>query len=284
MSTLTKISVVVLVVLVCVVGAVFITQASIVPNYRQAYDNEVAKNNIFSSQIRVAEQVAAAANLQLQQVKDRQTELVTNSAQAKNEADQALASKLDDNRKLTAINENQKAENTNLVSLLTQKEELLKDAIARLELARAANEKLTKEYARVDDLFKQEQSTHARMDSQKKFDDEQIQELREQLKEVQARLAAGGNAAKAGETPVLPEADTVISGTVTAVKDDMASINVGSAKGVKTGMKFTVYRGAQYVGMFQVQGDVGLDSSAGVIVLKRLDAAMGDKVTTKLMK
>jgi small-conductance mechanosensitive channel len=268
---------------VCVVGAVFITQASIVPNYRQAYENAEMNNKIFSSQIRVAEQATAAANYELEKVKDQQSQLVEHAAQAKSDADQALAAKLDENRKLTAINESQKAQLVNLTANAAAKDDLLKDAFARLEAARAANEKLTKEYARVEDLLKQEQSTSARRESQKKFDDEQIQELKDQLKELQARVAAGGAAAKTGETPVTPENDAIISGTITAVRDDMASINVGSAKGVKAGMRFTVYRGAQYVGMFQVQGEVGLDSSAGVIVLKKLDAAMGDKVTTRLV-
>jgi myosin heavy subunit len=277
--------VVVLVVLVCIVSAVFITQASSVANYRFYYDDAVAKNKIYQSQVLVAEQAAAAANYEREKLHDQQAEIVDKAAQAKADADQALAAKLEENRKLTAINDSQKVENQNLTGLLAQKEDLLKDAISRLETQRAANEKLTKEYDRVEDQYKQEVAMSARRDSQKRFDDEQIQELKEQLKELQARIAAGGGAAaKTGEASVVPDGDAKIEGTITAVKDDMASLNIGSAKGVKTGMKFTVYRsGGQYVGTLQVQGDVGLDSCAGVIVLRRVDVAIGDKVTTKLM-
>jgi hypothetical protein len=274
--------VVVLLAVVCVAGPVFITQASIVPNYRQAYDNEWAKNRIFSSQIRVAEQVAAAATYDREKVKDLQAQIVERAGQAKIDDGQALAAKLEEVRTLTAATADLKIKLDNEIANAKLALEQSNASQARLEGARAANEKLTKEYAKTEDLLKQSQSQLARRESQKKFDDEQIQELKDQNKDLLARVAAGGAAAKPGETAVVPEADAVISGTVTAVKDDMASINVGSAKGVKTGMKFTIYRGAQYVGVFQVQGEVGLDSAAGVIVLKRLDAAMGDKVTTKL--
>jgi hypothetical protein len=285
LSTLTKISVVVLVVLVCVVSAIFITQASIVPNYRQAYDSEVLKNNIYQSQLQVANQATAAANFDCDKIKDKLAGVMDKGNDAKSKADDALKAALETNGKLTAINDSQKAQLVNLTSNAAQQDDLLKDAFARLEAARSANEKLTKEYARVEDLLKQAESRSASMESRKKFDDEQIQELREQIKDLQARVASGGAAAaKPGETAVVPEGDAVISGTITAVRDDMASINIGSARGVKTGMKFTVYRpGGQYVGTLQVQGEVGLDSAAGVIVLRRLDAVQGDKVTTKLV-
>ena len=70
-----------------------------------------------------------------------------------------------------------------------------------------------------------------------------------------------------------------MSGTVTGVRGELASINIGSAKGVTNGMELMIFRGGDFVAYLQVQ-DVQASSAAGIVVKKRLDPIVGDKVET----
>ena len=70
-----------------------------------------------------------------------------------------------------------------------------------------------------------------------------------------------------------------IRGQITEVRDGLASISVGSAAGVRKGMKFLVYRGAQYMGDLAIS-HVEPSEAAGQLVLQRAGIVKGDSVTT----
>ena len=82
-----------------------------------------------------------------------------------------------------------------------------------------------------------------------------------------------------GAAPAATQPANVI-GTVTAVKGDIASINVGSAKGVKRGMVAIVSRGAKFICEIQIE-EVDINQSAGIITKRSQDPAMGDKVVIR---
>ena len=60
----------------------------------------------------------------------------------------------------------------------------------------------------------------------------------------------------------------------------MASINIGSAKGIKKGMRLIVFREDNFVAHLQIEL-VDLNNAAGVIVNKRLEPRKTDKVKTR---
>jgi len=107
----------------------------------------------------------------------------------------------------------------------------------------------------------------------------QLQDRDERIKELEATRVADATP-KEGQ-PVV--ATTKIAGTVTAVRGDLASINIGSAQGVVRGMKLYIYRDASFVGYLLVD-EVDEGEAAGTITDKRLDPVAGDKVTNDLLK
>ena len=113
-----------------------------------------------------------------------------------------------------------------------------------------------------------------------------IKDLRAENRELQAEIVtlrtqvktvAG---AKGAAVPVTPPGQAV-SGRVTAVSDGVASINIGRAKGIKEKMMLKVFRGGQFVAHLRIDL-VEPDSSAGVILDKKLDVVQGDEVATDL--
>jgi len=71
-----------------------------------------------------------------------------------------------------------------------------------------------------------------------------------------------------------------IRATILAVKDRIASINAGTAKGVKAGMRLVVYRNDRFVGYLKVI-EVEAQEAAGLIIESVLEAQQGDKVTSE---
>ena len=63
--------------------------------------------------------------------------------------------------------------------------------------------------------------------------------------------------------------------------DGVASINIGRAKGVRKNMMLKVYRGGHFVAHLRIDM-VETNTSAGVVLDKRLDVVQGDKVATDL--
>jgi septal ring factor EnvC (AmiA/AmiB activator) len=80
-----------------------------------------------------------------------------------------------------------------------------------------------------------------------------------------------------------PTAEAPISGTVTSVQGDLASIDVGSAAGVQPGMRMVILRGegpnARYVADLEITSDVTPNEAVGRIKLEGdLKVRSGDQV------
>ena len=71
-----------------------------------------------------------------------------------------------------------------------------------------------------------------------------------------------------------------LHGTILAVKEGIASINVGSAKGIRPGMRLVVYRGNRFVGYLKIV-EVEAKEAAGLMVDTVLDVRPGDKLTSE---
>jgi small-conductance mechanosensitive channel len=281
LGILTKISIVVLVVLILLACPVFITQATVGPAYRQAYDRQEREKDLLAQSVRASELVLKQATLE----RDRLAAALTQDRLAmQTEIDQLRAdlsaarqrsAKLDNdlsliNGELAKLRADYQS-NTERTKTLTQQRD---EAFAKVQM-------LNDETRRLSDLLKQTQLDMDRQGAIIKTLREQLVERDDRLRQLEQQSGVSA-AARPTSAPVgAVRSDVPISGTVTSVRGELASINVGSAKGVKPGMQLIIYRGSEYVAKLRVdQVDVG--QSAGIISDKRLDPLQGDKVTDRL--
>ena len=89
---------------------------------------------------------------------------------------------------------------------------------------------------------------------------------------------------KAVARPAKPTAeDIALQGLVTAVdlKNSMASISIGTADGVKEGMKFHVIRGDEFICDILII-DIDAEEAVGILELVQKQPKVGDNVSTNL--
>lgn len=277
MSILTKICIVVVLVLILLACPVFITQATVAPNWKYAYEKEVArskaylmdaKREMLAHQATIVERDGAVADLH-RATADKQIETARLTAD------------------LAAWRTKSASQDNSLTSLAAKVAGLEREAAnfnlrndllaAQLNEARGNIDELTKEVSRVSDLLKQTEAEKLRVDKLARVYKERIREVED---ENESLRQAGATGITGGADESISLTDQSIVGTIDAVKDNYASINIGSAKGVKPNMKLIVYRGSQLVAWLRVD-EVDVDQAAGIIVERQLDPVVGDKVTTK---
>jgi len=278
LSILTKICVVVLLVLILLACPVFITQATVAPNYRQAYERQKVETSLHRME---AKNAMLKLDRVLAQRDAAQGELARVEAAQQQELG-ALKSEL------TAWQTKSAELQNNLTRLTTEVAGLKGEAqtfnerntllAGQLENSRSEMDKRNREILRVTDLLKQAEAEKDRLDKIARVRYERIRELEEENEQLQV---GGATAARTAQAPAAPVADGKVTGSITAVRGDYASINVGSAKGIQTGMRLIIYRGAQLVGFLRVE-EVDIAQSAGIIIERQLDPMQGDKVTTSL--
>lgn len=81
-----------------------------------------------------------------------------------------------------------------------------------------------------------------------------------------------------GVEAATPVSGTAVRGRITEVDGDLVTISVGRADGVKTGMKFVIHRGDEYVGDLVVSA-VDPNQSAGRLTIAPRTPSQGDTVT-----
>ena len=281
MGILTKISIVVLVVLILLACPVFITQATVGPYYRQAYDRQQLEKELLAQSARFSELALKQTILERDKLS---ADLTQDSGARQTEIDQlkaelALArqrsAKLDNdlsliNGELAKLRADYES-NTERTKTLTQQRD---EAFAKIQM-------LNDESRRLTDQLKQTQLDMDRQGAIIKTLREQLVERDDRLRQLEQQHGVSAAPRPAATTGPVGRSDVAINGTVTGVRGDLASINIGSAKGVKPGMQLIIYRGSEYVAKLRIdQVDVG--QSAGMISDKRLDPIQGDKVTDRL--
>jgi uncharacterized protein (DUF3084 family) len=132
-----------------------------------------------------------------------------------------------------------------------------------------------------------------KLDLQQKLYEQEIRLLKEQNYSLSERVealrakiqtAASGNdqgSSVAGAEAIAGSASSAIIGEITSVRDALASISIGSAQGVKSGMVFTIYRGSTYLGKLQIT-QVQPELSAGELMQVQGRITSGDKVSNSL--
>lgn len=110
-----------------------------------------------------------------------------------------------------------------------------------------------------------------------------LKERLTQLKDLYDQLASRAPAEDERAEPTARAPASAINGTVTAVRNDMASVNIGSVKGIKKGMTLYIYRGDHFIAHLRII-DVDDAESTGQVFDARDGATpkAGDKATTSL--
>jgi hypothetical protein len=278
LGILTKICIVVLVVLVLLACPIFITQATVGPNYRKHYEEMKLKADLAAVQ-------SGFDSLALQRLTVERDQVVAKLAQG-SEAMQEEISRL--NADLAAEKQGSAKLRSDLDRIIGELTKLRSDYEGNSQrtalLAEQRDnafkqiETLTEESRRLSDQFKQTQLDSDRQNQIVRTLREQLVGREDRIRQLEQQLGPGAVAVKT-DKPVA--AETRIHGTVTAVKGDLANVNVGSAKGIKQGMQLVIYRGPSYVAKLRIeQVDVG--ASAGVVFDRKLDPLQGDHVADSL--
>jgi hypothetical protein len=289
LSILTKICVVILVVINLVAAGFFINMATTPRNYRvraeqaqlqseryaQAAAHARLVNKVLIDQRdEYRQELASARNEMLRtsgQLRGRIASLETeigkirkekaaleaiaqgaqNSLQAEQERSIALRDELQDQQKAT--NE-AREQNRRLADLLSEREVQLSRMRQMLEKTRV-------------DLADRE---------------ERIKELSDRIDAMAAGGGDGGARPAAMDVPGDAGVDgggVPVYGTVTAynAEDNIVSINIGTAKGIRKDMKLTVYRGDEFVAYVRIEY-VDVTNAMGIVTTQRLTPRQGDKV------
>ena len=106
---------------------------------------------------------------------------------------------------------------------------------------------------------------------------EKVAQLEQQNADLQAKLAGP----KEGQPKDPPKKPSQINGRVTAVRNDLASVDVGRAAGVVQGMKLFIHRGSKFVAVLRVTV-VEENASAGSLEMVQGGVKLGDAVSSLL--
>ncbi len=282
MATLTKISIVVLVVLVLLACPSFITQATVGHNYRNLYETALEENELLRHQAANAMLAVQTVQRQRDQLSARlnemnslgQAELESLRTELARERQQraGLQKNVDQiNFELTKLRADYEHNTSRTEALAAERDE----AFRKIEL-------LNDESRRLSDLQKTTQLEADRQSEIVRTLSEQLADRNELIRQLQSRAAGVGTELPrtASEPPVAMPAQRIV-GTVTAVEGDLVGVNIGSAKGLKPGMKLIIHRGPEFVAHLRVQ-QVEVDEAAGILFDRRLDPMRGDKIMSTL--
>lgn len=279
LNILTKISIVVLVVLVLVACPVFIRLATVGPNYKAYADGLQAKLDAVTNQANLAQTALQTATAQLER---QAVEKQTSSEQVAQQLGSMQAQLKEEQIRNAKLQSDLQTLNTNLTELRSTIGRESEQRIAAVEASEKLRDRVNQQVAEIqqlDSALKESQSSNADLQLALRSQEEKIGQLNELIEQQQQRLAgtpvtpsAQGAQAAAGAAPK-------VSGSVTAVENDAVAVNIGSAKGLREGAVLVVYRGDQFVSHLRIQ-QVDPNQAAGVVFDKKLQPMQGDKVST----
>ncbi len=283
MSTLTKIFVVLLVVLVVGATPLFIHQAITPPNYMVAYKAEQKKvaNAVAGKQLVEAEN-ALDSSLHLARI-DTLAEALRRereeSRRQKDSADRSAVALADQ----VAMQKKQGATLTSLQKTLDGALDQQAATQAQLDSQIKVGLQLRAQLDRQDQDLKEMDRNVERATAAAKDSAEKLAARDARIVDLESQLAAGVGAAVAGGGGQPVQAAAAIKGRIVAVRVDknVARLNVGSADGVTDGMQFILYRDNELVGQLVVAA-IDANSCAGTLMNLQGTPQQGDWATTSL--
>ena len=285
MNILTKICVVVLLVSSLVACVVFINMATNVPNYRYYYEQEQLKSK--QSNARILNDMDTVAKARKALETDR-TKFIEEKAALQIENDKLQASLTEAKQEIVKLKQEMTGLQASLDGLSRSQGAHVKTNDGLLKDLTAAREDAQNKYAAAinfETLLKKSQAKVELLEREMSVLKERAKRQQADYITVSEKLAVlekkhGVADATTSAEPLLPSER--VTGTITAIKDNLASINIGSSSGLKNGMKLIIYRGADYVGKLKLE-NVDVNEAAGILMDGNpLAPLKGDKVTTKL--
>jgi Tfp pilus assembly protein FimV len=285
---LTKIAIVVMVVLMLIATAIFVSLTTTQANYKTAYQREKERAQIAAQTARDMS-IAAAKSTQAAQARIEANTEALNDLRRTNAELSSKVQKLDGDIAEMEADVSQKDTQIDRLSTSLQSEietrktltDNLNDVTKNLKDATEAVTKLKATIARQEtDIEGLTQMNKIRI--------ENIRQLREELAARDKliddlRSGTGVVATDAAGEPMVDDTTEKVLGQITAIEDGVASIDIGKANGVDKGMRLIVYRGSNFVGYLNVS-NVTTTQAAGLITLSEMAPQVGDSVTNKLAR
>lgn len=290
MSTLTKVFVVVLVVLSIAFTAMTVSVVAQTTNWRATAEKYQEHARVADTNLR---NLISANAAQLQAAEDA---IAGHQARA-NE----LGKKLQESQSEVAQN---RGELARVAAEKSSADAMNRGLLAQLQVADAArgeyhkqrdelekrNIDLERRNIDLNDRVNEQTAKMAVLLEQRRQFEQQLNILRtenEKLASDSRRVSTGMSleeptgAALPGVTAVTPASLTAIRGKILEISQDLLTISVGAADGVKKDMVFVIHRDGQYVGDVKINL-VDPNQSAGRLVRTALPPQLGDQVTDSL--
>lgn len=290
MSTLTKILIVLLTIASIFLCGIVVTYVANADNYRDKYTRQKAERDSFKEKTdglttqlnnKIAEKDALddKLNRQIAELNEQITKL------------QADLQKINDENKILVqrVTDMASVVETSSQTAGTQGQ-LLKDTLAELNKLQAQQIKLSAQLDDTSATLLEKLAIIQNLETDKKRLIEEKLELQGRLDKILQPIGK----VPTPVTPVTPQKDIArpapviaeeiaLKGLITGIdlKNKMASISIGSADGVKDGMKFHVTRGDKFICDILII-DTDTEAAVGAIELMQEEPKAGDTVSTNL--
>jgi myosin heavy subunit len=268
---------------------IVVTYVANADNFKQKYSKLVSERDALNQK---AEGLTTQLNEKVQQKDELEKSLNNQIASLKTKTDD-IASKLNEaeRQKAELIEKtNNFASVTKAFSETSEKQtKSLNEALEDAKQLKAAQIKLGKELDETSTALMEKNAIISSLETEKRRLTEEKADLETRLDKL---LQAGGKMSVA--SPVTPERGPVrsassgtepigLKGLVKQVdlKNSMATISLGSADGVREGMKFHVTRGDQFICDILII-DVDTEKAVGTLELVQQQPKVGDNASTNL--
>lgn len=289
MSTLTKTLIVLLTLSSIFLCGIVVTYVASANNYKQKYEEQVrdlqAAKSLYTTQKNLIDEKMAAAQKKLDEAVQKTTELESQKTQLQVDLATAQRSGYGCQERLTNLAGVVSGLNQT-ISSMDQSLTLARSELDKMRTEQVKNRKelndvtaaLNEKTVQVDQL----ESERRRLLEQKTALDAQIANLAKGAKAAVAEPVTPSQ--PAGVKAALPATDQVSlrSKVVEAdMKNKLVTLSVGSADGVKSGMRFHIVRGDTFI-CDVVITNVDVERSAGTLELVRQQPQVGDVASTNL--
>ena len=278
MSTLTKISIVVLVVLLLFACPIFIQQAVEPVNWKRVAEGQRQRAEIAAASVKINMHIAEVwKGMYLSEKKDRMKdaqEHITDIGDKDNQISQLNGQVAVLSGRMNEFSASLKVAEDNLTGQIG----LNRTLSNHLKTEQRRTITLRDQLRHAQHTIKEQMANYDILVRSVRVLKEQVAEKDTEIANLRSKLEAGGVKVAVGETVVAP---AKIEANITAVRGDVASLDIGSGSGVKKNMEFIIFRGADFVAHLRI-ADVGVTSSAGIIYDATRAVKVNDKAATSL--
>jgi cell shape-determining protein MreC len=290
LSTLTKILIVLLTLSSIFLCGIVVTYVANADNYRQKYDNLKADNDSLSKKaedltkqvnekIEQKKQVENKLNSEISSLKTEKSELQTNFDNAEREK-AALLQKVNSWTSITKdFYETTDKQGQLLKNTLEELNKLQTEQVSQRKELDERTAALEEKMAIIETL----QTENNRLVEEKTELQNKLDQFLQPIGKTAAAAAQVTPKEQAAQPATTEAREIALQGLIKAVdlKNSMATISIGTADGVKEGMKFHVTRGDEFLCDILII-DADTEEAVGVLELVQQQPNVGDTVSTNL--